>query len=86
MKKKIIGRTKEYARLNKCMREDVAQLVLVYGRRRVGKTFLINQYYRNSFSFKLTGAYNKPKVDQLHAFISELNRKTHKKMGIFIII
>ena len=33
----------------------------------------------NSFSFKLTGAYNKPKVDQLQAFINELNRKTHKK-------
>ncbi len=80
MRKKIIGRTKEYTRLDKCMREDVAQLVLVYGRRRVGKTFLINQYYGNSFGFKLTGAYNKPKAEQLHAFISELNRKTHKKM------
>jgi len=81
MKRKIIGRTKEIARLDKCMREDVAQLVLVYGRRRVGKTFLINQYYGNSFSFKLTGAYNKTKADQLNAFVYELNRKTHKKMG-----
>nr|MCR4833566.1 hypothetical protein [Butyrivibrio sp.] len=79
MKKKIIGRTREYLRLDKCMREDNSQLVLVYGRRRVGKTFLINQYFGNSFSFKLTGAYNKPKVDQLQAFINELNRKTHKK-------
>lgn len=80
MKKKIIGRTKEYARLDKCMREETAQLVLVYGRRRVGKTFLINQYFANAFSFKLTGAYNKPKTDQLQAFISEHNRKTHKKL------
>ena len=63
------------------MREDIAQLVLVYGRRRVGKTFLINQYFRNAFSFKLTGAYNKPKTDQLQAFINELNRKTHRKMS-----
>ena len=80
MKKKIIGRTREYTRLDKCMREDTAQLVLVYGRRRVGKTFLINQYFGNTFAFKLTGAYNKPKTDQLEAFINELNRKTHKKM------
>ncbi len=78
MKKKIIGRTKEYARLDKCMREETAQLVMVYGRRRVGKTFLINQYFENSFSFKLTGAYNRPKSVQLQAFTSELNRKTHK--------
>lgn len=79
MKKKLTGRIKEYARLDKCMREDTAQLVLVYGRRRVGKTFLINQYFGNSFSFKLTGAYDKPKADQLHAFITELNRRTHKE-------
>lgn len=80
MKKKIIGRKKEYARLDKCMLEETAQLVLVYGRRRVGKTFLINQYFENTFSFKLTGAYNKPKTNQLHAFISEYNRKTHNKL------
>lgn len=79
MKKNIIGRLKEYERLNKCMREDTAQLVLVYGRRRVGKTFLINQYYNNSFDFKLTGSFNKPKPVQLQAFVSELNRRTRKK-------
>lgn len=79
MKKNIIGRLKEYERLNKCMREDTAQLVLVYGRRRVGKTFLINQYYNNSFDFKLTGSFNKPKTFQLQAFVSELNRRTRKK-------
>ena len=70
----------EFARLDKCMREETAQLVLVYGRRRVGKTFLINQYFKNVFSFKLTGTYYKPKTDQLQAFISELNRKSHKKL------
>lgn len=79
MKKKIIGRINEYERLNKCMREDTAQLILVYGRRRVGKTFLINHYFKNSFDFKLTGAYNKPKADQLQVFVSELNRKTNGK-------
>ncbi|MCR5280031.1 MAG: AAA family ATPase [Lachnospiraceae bacterium] len=79
MRNKIIGRTREYARLDKCMREDVAQLVLVYGRRRVGKTFLVNQYFENTFSFKLTGAYDKPKTEQLQAFVNEYNRKTHRK-------
>ncbi len=79
MKKKPIGRNKEYARLHKCMREDTAQLILVYGRRRVGKTFLINQYFENNYYFKLTGVYNSPKADQLQAFIAEYNRKTHRK-------
>lgn len=79
MKKKIIGRKIEYKRLDKCMREDTAQLVVIYGRRRVGKTFLINQYFKNEFDFKLTGIYNKPKVDQLHSFVTELNRKSRRK-------
>ena len=30
----------------------------------------------------MTGAYNKPKTDQLQAFINELNRKTHKKTPV----
>ncbi len=34
----IIGRTKECERLDRCMEADTAQLVIVYGRRRVGKT------------------------------------------------
>lgn len=80
MKSKIIGRTNECARLDKCLREEIAQLILVYGRRRVGKTFLINQYFENKFSFKLTGAYNKPRTEQLQAFISEYNRKTNNKL------
>lgn len=79
MKKTIIGRKKEYSRLDKCMREDTAQLIIVYGRRRVGKTFLINQYFDNTFDFKLTGAYGEPKAVQLNSFASELSRKSHKK-------
>ena len=79
MKKSIIGRKKEYLRLDKCMRDDTAQLVIVYGRRRVGKTFLINQYFGNAFDFKLTGAYGEPKAVQLNSFASELSRKSRKK-------
>ncbi len=79
MKKKLIGRTKEYLRLDKCMREDTAQLIIVYGRRRVGKTYLINQYFRNSFDFKLTGMYGKSRKDQLQAFAAEMTRRSHVK-------
>ena len=46
-KTKIIGRTEEYERLDECMKSNQAQLVIVYGRRRVGKTFLINEYFHN---------------------------------------
>ena len=33
------------------MEDASAQLVIVYGRRRVGKTYLINEYYDNKVPF-----------------------------------
>ena len=55
---KVIGREREFARLNQCVNDEAPQLVVVYGRRRVGKTFLINQFFNGRFDFKLTGTYN----------------------------
>jgi AAA+ ATPase superfamily predicted ATPase len=80
--KKIIGRNKECERLDRCMQADSAQLVIVYGRRRVGKTFLVNEYFNNKFGFKLTGAYNQPKEIQLRNFMSELARKSKKEWAV----
>ncbi len=74
---RLIGRSKESARLRRCMNSDSAQLIIVYGRRRVGKTFLINQYFENDFAFKLTGTFDQAKEIQLRNFASELKRKTH---------
>ena len=78
-KTKIIGRIEEYERLDECMNSNQAQLVIVYGRRRVGKTFLINEYFHNTFAFKLTGTYGKGKEVQLRNFASSLKRQTHKE-------
>lgn len=69
---KIIGRQKEIERLDKAMSEDEAQLVIVYGRRRVGKTFLVNEYYSNSFDFKFTGSEQQTNSEQLKNFTLEL--------------
>jgi len=76
MKSRIVGRENEIAKLDRCMEASSSQLIIVYGRRRVGKTFLINEYYDNSFAFKITGAYKKTKRFQLESFNEELVRKT----------
>ena len=81
-KQRIIGRIAERGRLDDCMEADSAQLVIVYGRRRVGKTFLINEYFHNNFAFKLTGTYGKGKGVQLENFASALKRKTNRKLGV----
>ena len=75
----LIGRENEIKRLDRAMSEKEAQLIVVYGRRRVGKTFLINEYYDNSFAFKFTGSENQKNQEQLKNFILELNNTSHKK-------
>ncbi|MGM9787561.1 MAG: ATP-binding protein [Candidatus Cryptobacteroides sp.] len=79
---RIIGRVEECERLDRCMRSDSAQLVVVYGRRRVGKTFLVNEYFGYKFAFKLTGVFNGKRKVQLQNFTAELNRKAGKKCEI----
>ncbi len=69
----IIGRNVECEKLQHCLAAKTSQLIIVYGRRRVGKTFLINQFFNDKFSFKITGIWNKPKEIQIQAFTAALN-------------
>ncbi|MCQ2154861.1 MAG: ATP-binding protein [Bacteroidales bacterium] len=52
---KIIGRKAEIAELKKIYSSDRPEFVVVYGRRRVGKTFLIKQALKDRFTFQHTG-------------------------------
>ncbi|MBO4395749.1 MAG: AAA family ATPase [Eubacterium sp.] len=51
----MIGRNKEIAELEELYERNRAELVAVYGRRRVGKTYLIEQVFKNRFSFRHAG-------------------------------
>lgn len=51
----IIGRHKEIAELNEVYKSDKAELVAVYGRRRVGKTFLVDQALKGKITFRHAG-------------------------------
>lgn len=52
---KIIGRKQEIEELQAIYRREQAQLVAVYGRRRVGKTYLIREMFKDEFAFYHTG-------------------------------
>lgn len=74
----MIGREREIKELEKLYNSNKLELVAVYGRRRVGKTFLINQFFHDDFTFKHAGlspedkTYEKEMDRQLNQFYSNL--------------
>ena len=64
----LIGRENEIATLHGLMSSDESQFVAVYGRRRVGKTFLIREAYKDRFIFQHTGIYGATRKQQLSDF------------------
>mgnify|MGYP004446170659 FL=1 len=51
----IIGRKREMAELKAFTESEESEMIVVYGRRRVGKTFLIRSTFQNDFAFYVTG-------------------------------
>ena len=70
----LIGRDAEKKHLESIVLSKEAEFVVVYGRRRVGKTFLVNTFFGDQYSFKLTGLAKKSKREQLANFAVSLNR------------
>ncbi|MCL2628595.1 MAG: ATP-binding protein [Oscillospiraceae bacterium] len=64
----IIGRTSEIQELEKHYYSNKPELVIVYGRRRVGKTYLIKELFKNKFAFYFTGTVNVKKATNLANF------------------
>lgn len=71
----IIGRKNEIARLRRAHQSKKSEFVAIYGRRRVGKTFLIREFFESKFSFQHTGLANAKTEQQLLNFQNSLNRQ-----------
>ena len=70
---KIIGREKEQKLLKDSYLSGKPELIAVYGRRRVGKTYLVKQFFQERFDFYTTGIYNGSLREQLAFFNKQLN-------------
>lgn len=51
----LIGREKEIKELNELYHSEDAELIALYGRRRVGKTYLIDEVFRDRLNFRHAG-------------------------------
>ena len=69
---KIIGRIDEKNSLERAFKSKKAEFIAVYGHRRIGKNFLIREFFssKNCVFFHLTGIQNGNLSDQLYEFTS----------------
>jgi hypothetical protein len=73
MQQSMVGRQQELAVLEKAFLSNEAELVAVFGRRRVGKTFLVRAAYAKKIGFEMTGIQNGSVREQLQHFTDRLN-------------
>jgi len=73
----IVGREDEISILKDALNSKKSELIVLYGRRRIGKTFLVEEVYKKNMLFQFTGTYKVPLKTQLLSFHE--NMRTYSK-------
>ena len=68
----MVGRIEEIKIMQNLLESPKAEMLAVYGRRRVGKTYLIKNVYQNYIAFEFTGTQNAALQNQLFKFSEKL--------------
>lgn len=71
---KIIGREREMAELQRSMESNRSEFVIVYGRRRVGKTYLVDNFFNYEYDFSYVGGHRLSKQKQLRNFAKAMKK------------
>jgi uncharacterized protein len=70
---RTIGRNIEKQILSEVLNSEEAELLAVYGRRRVGKTFLIKEFFQNQLVFDFSGQHDLSMKEQLQNFSTKID-------------
>lgn len=68
----FIGRENEIKKLRRAYEADESKFIAIYGRRRIGKTCLVREAFRDNFAFTYSGMPNVSTRIQLHSFYNAL--------------
>ncbi|MDD2387584.1 MAG: ATP-binding protein [Bacteroidales bacterium] len=72
----IVGRINEKQVLSDALYSYRSELIAVYGRRRVGKTYLVREFFGDKIVFSFTGLSTGKRHDQINNFMLKLNEVT----------
>lgn len=64
----LVGREEEIKRLKNALNSKNAELIAIYGRRRVGKTFLVRTIFQKNLTFEFSGVNGATMKEQLLNF------------------
>lgn len=78
----IVGREREIELLDEIIQSSKAELVAVYGRRRVGKTFLLRTYLQQKINFQFSGLHHVDTEVQLQNFTKALSIQLNNKIPL----
>jgi uncharacterized protein len=78
----ILGRDEQLEIFEEAMQSKQSEFIAISGRRRIGKTYLVNQYFENEICFYLTGIQDQSTHIQLEAFTNELKKRSKKKVPV----
>ncbi len=81
--KELIARGRECDELDACIQSDKSEFVIICGRRRIGKTFLVDKYFDGKFDFKYVGGHNLRTREQLQNFAKALKKYSKTKQPEF---
>ena len=73
----MIGRQREIKALRDAYASEYSEFVAVYGRRRIGKTFLVNETFNYQYAFHAAGIEDGSRTMQLAAFREALKKQGH---------
>ncbi len=76
----VVGREIEISKLNALLDSEKAELVMVYGRRRVGKTYIIKNTYGPKMHFQFTGGKLTHTDEHLEQWALKLNEASASKL------
>lgn len=74
----LIGREKEKEILLKAFQSEEAEMVAIVGRRRIGKTFLVRNVYKEQIDVEVSGIQNISNKDQIKNFTLQLKNSLHE--------
>lgn len=80
----MVGRINEKKVLDEALQSSQSELIAIYGRRRIGKTYLVREHFANELSFSMSGLFDATLPEHLREFASCLKNASNSAIPLKI--